>query len=194
MATEIKVTIEGLTPLLMNRFTEEAAIQVGDGASAVFGGDKDGTPREQAELCAYRQEDTGELFWPGPNIFSCLIESGKFQKVGRSKLTTQKSSLVPGMLQVADIIIPFGTKDFEVDSRRVVNPSTGGAHIKHRARLNDWRLTFTLDVETDLLSLKSARQLVDDGGRRCGTGDYRPSKKGPFGRFVVVNWDVKKAA
>ncbi len=192
MTTEIKVTIEGVTPLLMNRFTEEASIQIDNGGSAVFSGDTKGTPREQAEMTAYRDHKTGDLFLPGPNMFAALVEAGKFQKSGKSKLTTLKSSLVPGALGVLELVIPFGTKEFEVDSRRIVNPGTGGARTKHRARINDWQLTFTIDADTELLSVKQVRQLVDDAGKRCGVGDYRPSRKGPFGRFKVVQWNVDK--
>ena len=93
-----------------------------------------------------------------------------------------------------EIVLPLGTKDFEVDSRAIVNPSTGGRRTKHRARLNHWRLTFTLAVDTDTLSVKQVRRLVDDAGKRCGLGDYRASRKGPFGRFVVVNWEAEPVA
>ena len=31
-------------------------------------------------------------------------------------------------------------------------------------------------------------QLVDDAGQKIGLGDYRPARKGPFGRFSVVSW------
>lgn len=191
MTTEVEVTIEGVTPLLMNRFTEEAAIQIDNGGSAVFIGDTKGTPREQAEMTAYRDNKNGELFIPGPNLFAALVEAGKFQKSGKNKLTTTKSSLVPGIVAVLELAIPLGTTEFEVDSRRIVNPGTGGARTKHRARLNEWRLTFTLDVDTGALSLKQVRQLVDDAGKHCGIGDYRPSRKGPFGRFKVVAWNVR---
>jgi hypothetical protein len=33
-----------------------------------------------------------------------------------------------------------------------------------------------------------ARKLVDDAGKRIGLGDFRPDRKGPFGKFVVSNW------
>jgi hypothetical protein len=46
-----------------------------------------------------------------------------------------------------------------------------------------------------MFSEKIVRQLVDDAGQRIGLGDYRPARKGPFGRFKVVHWEqLKKAA
>jgi hypothetical protein len=36
------------------------------------------------------------------------------------------------------------------------------------------------------------RAVIDDAGKKIGLGDYRPSRKGPFGRFVVKTWTVHK--
>jgi hypothetical protein len=183
---KILVTIRGVTPLLMNRFTEAAEVSVSGGHSPTSRGDK-GTPREQAQATAYRKDD-GELYIPGPNIFASIIDAGKFHKTGKSKVTTQRSSLIPAGVQVEELVVPLGTKDFEVDSRRVVIPSTGGAIMKHRARIDEWECTFTLDVDTEIFTTKLVRLILDDAGKKIGLGDYRPARRGPFGKFVVVEW------
>ena len=58
----IHVTIEGTTPLLMNRFNEENEVKISSGVSKVAVGTK-GTPREQAEKKAYKDSD-GMLYIP----------------------------------------------------------------------------------------------------------------------------------
>jgi hypothetical protein len=183
---QIKVTIEGTSPLLMNRFTEAAEIQLSGGTAAVHHGHK-GTPREQAEPKAYRDGE-GRLYIPGANLFACIIAAGKFTKSGKTKLTTQKNSLVPAGLTVEDLVCPLNTTKFEVDSRSVVNPSTGGRIMCHRPRLDQWELTFTLDLDTTVFSPKLIRQLIDDAGKKIGLGDFRPERKGGFGKFVVKHW------
>jgi len=188
---QIEATISGISPLLMNRFTDEAEVATTSGHSPAIGNGKRGTPREQAEKTAYRDSKTGRLFLPGPNLFAAIIEAGKFHKIGKNKVTTQKSSLVPAGVVVTDMMISLGTKEFEVDSRRVVNPPTGGAHLRHRARLDKWAGSFTLEVDSDLFSADFVRLLLDDAGKKIGVGDYRPAKRGPFGRFVVTKWRVK---
>lgn len=190
----IRCTIQGTTPLLMNRFTEDAEIKVSSGTSAVQIGDK-GTPRDQATKKAYRDGD-GNLFVPGPNLFSAIIVAGKFHKVGKSKVTTSKSSLVPAGIAIMDIVCPLNTKEFEVDSRSVVIPSTGGRIMCHRPRLDEWRLSFNLEVDDSMFSPDFVRQLVEDAGRKVGLGDFRPDRKGPFGKFAIVGWGVggEKAA
>jgi hypothetical protein len=192
---QVKTTIKGITPILCNRFTDAAAMSVpggkANGAKLVISGDK-GTPRDQAEPKLY-MDDKERPCIPGPNIFACIIEAGKFHKVGKSKLTTQKSSLIPGGVTVNDILCKIKSrKPWEVDSRSGVIPSTGGRVMIHRPRFDEWETTFTLDVDTEMFDTNLVRQLVDDAGKRIGLGDFRPARKGPFGRFVVTKWNEKK--
>jgi hypothetical protein len=189
---KIEVTIKGITPLLMNRFHEENEVSVSSGVSAVQVGDK-GTPRQQADKKRYADKENN-LYIPGPNIFACLINAGKFHKVGKNKVTTQKTSLVPAGITVEEIVIPLsdgngGKVTWEVDSRSVVIPSTGGRIMCHRPRVDEWGATFSLDVDTEMFHPNFVRKLMDDAGKKCGLGDYRPERKGPFGRFVVVRWN-----
>jgi hypothetical protein len=189
----IAVTITGITPLLMNRFTDEAEVATSSGHSPSMVGGSRGTPREQAERTAYRDPTTGDLFLPGPNVFAALIDAGRFHKTGRAKVTTQKTSLVPAGISVVDLAIPLGTREFEVDSRRIVNPATGGARLRHRARLDTWSAAFTLEVDEEVFAADFVRLLLDDAGKKVGIGDFRPAKRGPFGRFVVTAWEVTRS-
>lgn len=191
---KVQVTIEGITALLMNRFTEAAEVAVSGGTSVSFRGDK-GTPREQAAAKRYADQD-GNLYLPGPNIFAAIIAAGTFHKAGKSKLTTMKTSLIPAGVMVEDLVCPLHTadgepiRDWEVDSRSVVIPSTGGRIMCHRPRVDAWACTFTLDIEKDMFTPNLIRAVIDDAGKKIGVGDYRPQRKGPFGRFVVKQWNV----
>jgi hypothetical protein len=75
-----------------------------------------------------------------------------------------------------------------VDTRPVRIPTTGGRILCHRPCFNDWRLTCTLSIDPDLISLRLVRDVVDAAGKRIGLGDFRPDCKGPFGKFVVTSW------
>ena len=189
---KISVTIEGVTPLLMNRFTEANEVQVSGGTSATYKSGK-GTPREQAEPKRYADKN-GVLYIPGPNIFATLVAAGVFHKVGKSKLTTMKTSLIPAGVMVDELVCSLGTDQWEVDSRSVVIPSTGGRIMCHRPRVDEWECPFTLDIDESMFSPALVRAIVDDAGKKIGLGDYRPSRKGPFGRFVVKTWVVQKDA
>lgn len=189
---KVAVTIQGITPLLMNRFTEASEVSVSGGTSPVLRGDK-GTPREQAERKRYADEQ-GNLFIPGANIFACIIAAGTFHKAGKSKITTQKTSLIPAGIIISEIVCPIKGSAWEVDSRSVVIPSTGGRIMCHRPRVDNWSTTFTLEIDERMFTPNLVRAIVDDAGSKIGLGDYRPSRKGPFGRFVVNGWEVVETA
>lgn len=185
---KVRVTISGVTPLLMNRFTETAEVSLSGGTSPNFRGDR-GTPREQAAQKRYADGD-GQLYVPGPNIFAALIAAGSFHKAGKSKLTTMKTSLIPAGLMVEELVCSLGTDEWEVDARSVVIPSTGGRVMCYRPRVDHWACGFTVDIDTGMFSPSLVRAVVDDAGKKIGLGDFRPARKGPFGRFVVQNWET----
>ncbi len=186
----VRITISGIQPLLMNRFTEAAEVSVSSGTRTVMGGSK-GTPREQAAPKAYADKE-GNLYVPGTNIFAAIIAAGKFHKVGKRQLTTTVTSLIPAGCTVEDLVCPLDTKEWEVDSRSVVNPSTRGRMMCHRPRIDDWTLSFHLDIDTSVFTPQLIRQVIDDAGKKIGLGDYRPERKGPFGKFVVTKWEEIK--
>lgn len=86
--------------------------------------------------------------------------------------------------------IPLDLDSYEIDSRPVVIAATKGRILRHRPRFEKWDLTFVIEWDLELLSEKEIRQIVDDAGKRVGLLDFRPEKKGPFGRFVVTSWKV----
>jgi len=183
----IQITIQGTTPLLCNRFTDEAAMKASSGSAVVAVGDK-GSPKDQADKKLYRDE-SGKLVIPQPNLFRCILDGGKFFKAGKSKVTTQKSSLIPACLSIDALTIPIDHKDpWSVDTRPVRIPATGGRILCHRPVFNDWALSFTVELDTEILSPKVLRDIVDAAGKRIGLGDFRPDCKGPFGKFVVTRW------
>lgn len=186
------VSIQGESPLLMNRFTEAAAAKVSAGTSSAITTSSKGTPREQAEPKLYKSAD-GRPMLPGPNVFRGLIDAGAFHKAGKRQLTSSKSSLIPAGMQLLEIECPienpFGADvTWEVDSRSVVNPATSGRMMCHRPRFDAWKISFTIKVDDRMFDERITRTLVDDLGTKIGLGDFRPSRKGPFGRFLVVSW------
>lgn len=187
---KISVKIQGLTPLLMHRFSDES---YNAGKQ-----NKDLTPRELAEPYAYRLKN-GELYIPIDAMMSAMKYGGKFHTVGKNKVTTNKSSLVPAGITMLDLYMKLGAKDFEVDSRPVTNNALGGAKIiSHRPRIDKWETNFQMDVD-DLIFKDSkmgtearVRAIVDDAGKKAGLLSFRPSCGGIFGKFIVIKWKVEK--
>jgi hypothetical protein len=113
------------------------------------------------------------------------VSAATFSK-GKGRASLQKQ--VAACVFVSPERLDLGMKNYEIDSRRVVVPATKGGVIRHRPRINDWEVSFTLDYDPDLLTETQLRRIVDDAGSRVGLLDFRPEKKGPFGRFIVTLW------
>ena len=187
----IEITIKGQTPLICNKFTDEAQLAATSGTRSTLKGDG-GTPHEQAEQKLYVGHD-GLPMIPQPNLLRCLIDAGKFFKAGRSKVTTQKSSLIPSCVEIAGAELPIRHREpWTVDTRAVRIPATGGRILCHRPRFDDWEIDFAAMLDTDEMAETFFRHIVDKAGRAIGLGDFRPDNKGPFGKFAVTNWTAEQ--
>ncbi len=173
---KINVTIEGVSPLLMHAFP--------------LTGTPDGynkwEPERQAEFAAYRVPETGQLYIPGINIQRCLVSGAAYSK-GRGRSTLAKP--VAACVMVSPEYCILDPQDYRVDSRPVVNHVTRGRLLSHRPRFDHWRVSFCIEYDDMLLKATELRRVVDDAGSRVGVLDFRPERKGPFGRFMVIKWE-----
>jgi hypothetical protein len=194
---EVTITVEGVAPLQMERMTDADIKQAMNGSSRVMKGEKK-SPIDAATERAYLDAD-GHPYIPADNLYRCIVQAGRHIKYGKSQLTTGKESRVPGFLDLVseDGIIPVmadgnggGSAEFK-PAIFIPRPSDGGIRPGWRPVFHDWSLTFTLRVDTDFCPVSIVRQLVDFAGRWEGLGPQRPSRKGRYGKFQVVKWEVR---
>lgn len=194
MASSIKsgiATVQGLPPgLLMHRFSEQ---NESEEETRTIRQER-GTTRERAEQAAYRNDD-GTLYAPSTWFFRSMIEVGAYHKQKGSRKSLKY--IIPAAIVVTADTIPLldlddkPIKDFEVDARPVVIPSTKGRIMAYRPRIEVWQAEIPMEVDTTIIGVDTAHQLLEDAGRKQGVGDFRPEKKGPFGRFQIIKWDFK---
>jgi hypothetical protein len=184
------VNIIGVSSLLQHRFGEAAEA-----------GDKNSRkihipvtdPRSEAEKVAYRDKHDN-LYFPGSAVARLLREAGGAHKQ-RGSRKSFKFLIPAAVLVTEDAILLRDPKtgkpltDFEVDSRPVTIPATKGRIMRHRPRLDAWQASFGLEIDAELIDAAFVQQLLSEGGRQIGIGDYRPSCGGPFGRFLVSRWE-----
>jgi len=174
MEKGIKAKIEGISPLLMHSFPMVAIEAL-----------EKKTPEEQAELAAYKND--GKYYVPGTNLQRTLVSAATYSKgKGRGNL----SRIVAACVFVAPEMLVLPIQKYVVDSRPVVVPATKGRVLRHRPRFDKWALEFSILFDPDLLTAEQMRRIVDDAGSRVGLLDFRPEKKGSFGRFMVTSWEV----
>lgn len=189
----IEVTIEGITPHLQNKFTDSAAIKATEGTTGSHHG-QNMTPREDAES-RLNTDEQGRVIAPAPALLSMLIDAGRFHKVGKNKVTTQKTSLVPAAVTFEEpyfLLVSEG--GWKVDTRPVRIPATGGRILRHRPCFDDWRIAWAVVLDQGVIPVKLFRQIVDDAGIKIGFSDFNPNHRGPFGKFKVVRWVISDSA
>lgn len=179
-----KITINGTSPLLMNR----PSMLIGDIS-------KDKKPmsndtKGMAETKLYL-DDNEKLYQPSTHLSGSLIEAGKHKKVvGKGKATYSK--IVGYAVQVEPYQIIHKKQKWEIFSVLAVNPSTKGRNPLHRPMLKEWELDFEVTFDETEIDPQIMKELFDIAGRIVGLGDWRPAKKGPYGKFQVTSWKEAK--
>jgi hypothetical protein len=178
-----EVEIEGTSPILLHNPAGMAR------TGAVKKDSKSiPTPEEEAKASCYWMPDESSLMFPGDNIQSAMLRVASGYKANKKALTP----FVAGSVQIEPEHVPFGTKDFVVDTRRAVVQRQG--ILRSRAKLPQWRLEFTMLVADDfpVRELDVLKQMLEEAGRRIGIGDFRPEKRGRFGKFKVNKFQEQK--
>lgn len=178
------ITIEGTSSLLMNR----PSMLIGD-ISKDKKPDSDDIQGKAEEKLYINPK--GELYQPATHLLGALVEAGKHKKVvGKGKATYSK--IVGYAAQVDPFEIKHEIQKWEVFSVLAVNPSTKGRNPLHRPMLKNWRLSFQVVFDETEIAPVIMKELFDIAGRIVGIGDWRPAKKGPYGKFQVTSWKESK--
>jgi len=184
---KIKVRIEGTAPLLMNRFTESAGVDIQAKARKRSGSCLG--PKERAEELLYTIPSGSKktVAQPAEHFYACMVKAATNYRIGGKGKKTYKD-LVKGCMDVYPELIPHVNQAWIVDSRPVVNPSTRGRVMRHRPRLENWALEFEIVSRDEQLGPAEIKQFLEYAGEYIGIGDYRPR----FGRFRVASFKPEK--
>jgi hypothetical protein len=138
---------------------------------------------EQAELAAYRFD--GKLYVPAMALTRAMVSGATYSK-GKGRGTLQR--VVAACVLISPERLILTPQEYIVDSRPVVVPATKGRVLRHRPRFDKWELAATIEFDETLMTPAQVRRVLDDTGSRVGLLDFRPERKGPFGRFIVTKW------
>lgn len=177
-----KVTIQGITPLLMHR----PSALIGDISKERK--QKETTPKENAEASLYIN-DAGKLYQPSTHMLGALVEAGKSQQVvGKMKATYSK--IIGYAVQIEPFEVEHKKQKWEVFScLAVINR---GRVLIHRPILKEWELDFEVIFDEEQIPASILKEVFDRAGKFAGIGDWRPQKKGRFGKFQVIEFKEVK--
>jgi len=174
-----KVKIKGITPLLMNKPEEY-------GFDEQWVEKKASTDWEKEALKKLYVNSEGKIYQPSTHIERSLIDAGKKIKVkGQGKATYSK--IFGSMLSVEEFEIIHKNQSYEIHKTLVVIPSTKGRVMRYRPLFKKWELEFNITFE-DEISPEVVKEALEIAGKYVGIGDWRPEKKGKFGKFQVVEF------
>ena len=176
----LKIKLVGDSPLLMNN---PASMLENDKSSAV----KQYVPGIEAAKKAYWNKDKTALIIPSRCIHAMMV-AGCDRRYKIGKLGAK--SYIAGCITIQPEDVSLNTKEYEIDERTVVIQKS--RVLCWRPKFPTWEIEFDLIYDNDIFSgsEKVLIDLLNDCGKRVGLLDYRPAKKGSFGRFHVENWQI----
>jgi hypothetical protein len=188
----------GVSPMLQNPMTDDTLDELIYGSAGKRKPPKTDVSIEniaEKRLCL---GPNGEFGIPANYLFAALVDAGRhviFDK--KTKISTAKTSLVPNLLtiipelvnEVGDGFIPFKDQKAKwiADKRRGVLAANGAAVAIVRPKFPTWAFDVTIEVNLDEVAIEKIQELFKKAGQYSGLGDFRPSKRGPFGRFSVTD-------
>lgn len=190
----VRVRMEGVSPLLLNAMSAEQllAIYTKDKAPKTAARPQ---PREAADARVHRLPD-GRPCVPARMLYSALVGAGQFVRLdGKKQISTATKTVLPGMLVLTSADMPIldpatgKAAAYETDIQQGRNPNGGEAVCVIRPRFDAWQIECEAEVDQSVMPLTLARELFDLAGKRLGLGDFRPQRRGTYGRFAVTKWE-----
>lgn len=191
---QVKATLSSKMPgLLMNPMTRDILEELA-GVKSKAASDKDLplVDRAMRKVIREGEQADGLIGLPVTYLLSALIYAGRFVKNGKDKISTANSTTLYEFLDIQDGFLPFldQKEPMEVDTRRGVSNNAGktAAVAIVRPLYRHWEVSVHFTIDTAVVSEAVVKKIFEVAGTKSGVGDFRPQKKGPFGRFSITDW------
>ena len=166
---------------------------------------KTGIGRRSSETAKERLlvNGDGKLYMPSRYVLAALVNAGKqVQHKGKMPLSTEQSSLVPGLLDLVETELVLTDHDgseakwHPTKFRCWTNSRAHHESLVVRPQFRRWRTVVRVQFNRGEIHEDKVRQLFELAGRSVGLGDFRVGQnaRSRFGRFVVESWESAKAS
>lgn len=194
---KVHVTLKSLgNGMLMNPMTQRTLEELQTGIRNAV--DKTIPAEKIAESRVIKNED-GQIGIPIEYLLGCLVEAGRSVKNGKKQISTAGTTTIFAFLGFgAQEFLPFTEYSPMVVDRRKGNMNNGGKSVAVciiRPKFKTWSIDLDVVITTSTpfgAAEDVVKQLFEAAGSQVGIGDFRPAKRGPFGRFEVAKWEVVK--
>lgn len=180
---KINVTIQGTTPILFNRFRDTAI----EGKSKK----RTGAIEESDVEDKLYKDGTGKIQLPAVYLKNAITESAKqFKIVGKNKCTYSK--IVGSSVEISPFYIDLEADKYDIFRISAVNPMTKGRMMVSRPKFDRWTATFQIILNDEQVDASVMNEILEHAGKYVGVGDWRPEKKGMFGKFMISSYKTEK--
>jgi hypothetical protein len=174
----VRVTIEGSSDYLFHRWNVEAVEEKAKAAknSAI-------KKTDNIESYVWRMPN-GDLAIPGFHMRGTIVASAKFLQDPRSPRKSAMDLYKAGV-SVTTALATLGTKDWDyLDKQRVIVQRSAVNRVRPAMRAG-YQVSFdVMVILPEYIDRNTLRSVIEQAGRLCGIGDYRPT----YGRFGVVSF------
>jgi hypothetical protein len=191
------VVVGNISPMLMNPMTDKTLTMLRERKRKQ---PKTDWPIEEEARTKLFATPNGNLAIPSTNLLACLVNAGRKVKQGKVQLSTAETSMVPALITIEqDYLLLNGNgtgikynPPYVPDKRRGCNPADGVAVCLVRPKFPHWGFECTIEIDDTEINLEAVRKLFEQAGKFVGLGDFRPQKRGPFGRFELLSLNQLK--
>lgn len=200
----MRFTCEMITPLMMDRMTEEVLEGLYDKAKRPQKGAGAVKPMADVAKSKIYRDDEDNIVMPVECFLAALNHGGRFVKIDAKRSFANKDeSLVPAVLDIQALVFPLKKKDGSpvteadmiVDKRRGrLKDMAKTACCVVRPKFMDWQFDVELTVDLTETNTDLVLKVLEQAGKKAGLGSFRPSCKGNFGKFKITNVEITELA
>jgi hypothetical protein len=174
--------IKGISNLLQNN---PASMSKNNGS---LGMKRIPTPEEEAAAKCYRDEN-GNFYILSEAFRASIVGKGgsatgrRIGKFSAASRTCAGIFTVEPRATILDQKNGKPVKKYSIDTRRAVIQNQG--ILRSRASFENWMVRLPLEIDEDFVTVNQVLDLLNIAGKVAGVGDFRPQRRGCFGRFTA---------
>lgn len=182
-----KVVLESVTPYMQHAMRDIPLEkwEAGHRPHIIERPDANDDDEKRAEYHSYFDVAQNSYYIPDEHIRGALIMGGSFVKSKVGNARKSMTNIVAAMFEIKPEHLLIPPYDI-IDKRSAVNKNIKGRVMVVRPMWSQWKVSFTLEIGEDSVTKPMITEIFRSAGAYVGMGSYRPTAKGKYGRFQVV--------
>jgi len=137
----------------------------------------------------------GNIALPAGNFFKCIINAGRFEKIGRKAITMSSGATqVPAFLKIKEPYLRLtdgngGEAKWVADLKRGADKKSGEARPLTRPLFLSWGFKTVASVNKDVVNPETVKKLIELAGMQIGLGSNAPRTGGQHGQFELLRFE-----